>query len=166
MMTIDREFLVLQLEYTRWASERSLEAARELTGAELERDLRNSYGGVLGTLVHLFQSDRVWLSRLQGRPRTTFADDGEKWDLDSLAVAWAKLGNEYQAWAASVTDAHSVLNYVNLAGKPGSLPLWQVIMHVVNHATYHRGQITTLLRQLGHKPIATDLHVFYLSRTS
>ena len=163
-MKIDPEFLALHLEYSRWASERSLEAARELTADELSRDLRNSHGGVLGTLLHLFYGDRVWLSRLQGAPRSTFADPDEDYTLDTLAPAWANVADQFRGWAANVTDAEAMLHYLNLAGKPGSLPVWQVILHVVNHASYHRGQITTMLRQLGHTPVATDLHVFYLTR--
>ncbi|HYP08575.1 MAG TPA: DinB family protein [Bryobacteraceae bacterium] len=163
-MKIDSEFLVLQLDYTRWANEHSLEAARALSEEELTRDLGNSYGGVLGTLLHIFHADRVWLSRLEGRPRATMADEGESWTLPSLAVAWADIAERYRAWASNVTDAQAILEYKNLAGKPGSLPLWQVIMHVVNHGTYHRGQITTMVRQLGKPPISTDLHIFYLTR--
>ena len=163
-MKIDAAFLALQLEYSRWASERSMEAAQALTDNEPARDLRNSHGGVLGTLVHLFQSDRVWLSRLQGRPRSTFADEGESWTLETLSSVWTNVADGYREWAANVQDSEAILEYVNLAGKPASMPLWQVILHVVNHATYHRGQITTMLRQLGHKPVSTDLHVFYLSQ--
>jgi uncharacterized damage-inducible protein DinB len=163
-MKIDSEFLALQLEYSRWASERSLTAARQLSHEELTRDLGNSHGGVLGTLVHVFSADRVWLSRLQGAPRSTFSDPGEDWTLDTLATAWANVADEFRQWAEGLTDAEAILDYVNLAGKPGSMPLWQIVMHVVNHATYHRGQITTMLRQLGRPPVATDLHVFYLSR--
>jgi uncharacterized damage-inducible protein DinB len=163
-MKIDADFLHLQLEYSRWASERSLDAARGLTVDELSRDLGNSYGGVLGTLQHIFLADRVWLSRLRGNPRTTFKDPEEAWTLDEMAAAWAKVADEYSDWTATVADAEAILHYVNLQGKPGAIPLWQVILHIVNHASYHRGQITTMLRQLGKTPVSTDLHVFYLNR--
>jgi uncharacterized damage-inducible protein DinB len=163
-MKIDSDFLKLQLEYSRWASERSLDAARVLSVEELERDLGNSYGGVLGTLQHVFLSDRVWLSRLRGNPRSSFKDDGEVWTLEETASAWAKVADEFREWASGVSDPESILHYKNLQGKPGAMPIWQVILHVVNHASYHRGQITTMLRQLGKTPVSTDLHVFYLSR--
>jgi uncharacterized damage-inducible protein DinB len=164
MMKIDREFLGLHLEYTRWASERSIEAARALTEEELQRDLENSYGGVLGTLLHVFQGDRIWLSRLRGAPRFTLGDPEEQWTLDTLSQAWQQVANGYREWLAGVEDLESILHYKNLAGQSHALPLWQVILHVVNHATYHRGQVTTMLRQLGYSPIGTDLHVFYLAR--
>jgi uncharacterized damage-inducible protein DinB len=163
-MKIDRDFLCLQLDYTRWASERTMNAARALTPQELAKDLGNSYGGVAGTLEHIFQADRVWLSRVEGTPRSTLFDPEETWTLDSLSEQWADVAARWRVWAEHTDDFGAVLRYKNLAGQSHELPLWQLVMHVVNHATYHRGQITTMLRQLGHEPIGTDLHVFYLSR--
>jgi len=54
-----------------------------------------------------------------------------------------------------------VIKYRNTAGTPFEGPLWPMLQHVVNHSSYHRGQIATLLRQLGAKPMATDLIVFH-----
>jgi uncharacterized damage-inducible protein DinB len=163
MTKIDAEFLALQLEYSRWASERSVQAARALSEEELAKDLGNSQGGVLSTLAHIYQADRIWLSRLKGTPRFTLSDTAESWTLDSLAGAWAKTADEFREWLPGAGDLRAVLQYTNLAGQEHRLPVWQVILHVVNHGTYHRGQITTMLRQLGYTPIATDLHVFYLT---
>jgi uncharacterized damage-inducible protein DinB len=164
MTKIDAAFLGLQLDYSRWASERSLEAARPLTEEELARDVGTSYGGVLGTLAHVFQADRIWLSRLQGAPRFALADPDETWTLDALAEAWTRTADGWREWVSGVSDFEKVLDYKNLAGQSHSLPLWQVVLHVVNHGTYHRGQVTTMLRQLGYAPVSTDLHLFYLSR--
>ncbi|HYI95398.1 MAG TPA: DinB family protein [Bryobacteraceae bacterium] len=164
MTKIDKEFLALQLDYSRWASERTLQAARSLTHEELTRDLGDSYQGVLGTLAHIFQADRIWLSRLRGSPRFTLSDPSEIWTLDGLAEAWPLTADGYRDWLYGVKDLQTILPYRNLAGQSHALPVWQVVLHVVNHATYHRGQVTTMLRQLGYPAVATDLHVFYLSR--
>lgn len=163
MMKIDPDFLRLQLDYSRWASERSLEAASALNDEELNRDLGVSYKGVFGTLLHVFQADRIWLSRLRGSPRFSLAEPDESWTLPTLTDGWRNIADGYADWITGVTDAEANLCYKNLAGQDYSLPVWQVVMHIVNHATYHRGQITSMLRQLGYSPIATDLHVFYLS---
>ena len=165
MMKIDREFLALQLRYSQWASERSLDAASPLNEEELNRDLNNSHGGVLGTLVHVYQGDRIWLSRLTGNPRSTLADAGESWTMEALRKAWMENHARFQEWIKTA-DPEQILHYKNLAGVPGSLPIWKVILHVVNHASYHRGQITTMLRQLGQSPVSTDLHTFYLQDVS
>jgi len=162
-MKIDSALLKTQLDYTWWASDRLLDAARSLTEEELDRDLGNSFRSVLGTLVHIFQGDRIWLSRLAGSPRVTLADPDETWTLDSLQSAWVELHLAWIDWAGSVEDVEKILNYLNLAGKPMAMPIWQVVFHVVNHGTYHRGQITTMLRQLGSTPVGTDLHSYYMS---
>lgn len=166
MTKIDAEFLALQLAYSRWASERSLEAARALNEEELARDLGNSHGSVLGTLLHVYQADRIWLSRLTGAPRFTLSNTGESWTLDTLAEAWAGTAAGFREWLSRAGDLQAILQYRNTAGQENELPVWQVILHVVNHATYHRGQITTMLRQLGYAPVPTDLHVFYLTLAS
>jgi len=162
-MKIDSSLLKTQLDYSYWASDRILDASRPLPEDELARDLGNSFGGVLGTLVHIFQADRIWLSRVSGSPRPTLADDEEKWALDSLQNAWLNVHLGWIDWAGSLDDVEKILEYTNLAGKRMKLPLWQLVFHVVNHGTYHRGQITTMLRQLGASPVSTDLHNYYLS---
>ena len=162
-MKIDSALLKTQLDYSYWASDRLLDAARPLAEEELARDLGNSFGGVLGTLVHIFEADRLWLSRVAGSPRFTLADAEERWTIDSLQSAWVDVHLGWIDWAGSVDEVEEPLYYVNLAGKAYQLPLWQVVFHVVNHGTYHRGQITTMLRQLGFSPVSTDLHNYYLS---
>jgi uncharacterized damage-inducible protein DinB len=162
-MHIDSKFLFDHLEYSRWATERSMDSARPLTEEERTRYMYVSHRSVLGTLVHIYEADRIWFSRLLGSPRFTLSDQGENYTLDGLAVAWKKLTDEFIAWISVLTDeeVESTLKYVNIQGIPGELKIWQVVLHVVNHATYHRGQVTTMLRQLNHTPIITDLAAYY-----
>jgi uncharacterized damage-inducible protein DinB len=162
-MKIDSDLLKLQLNFTHWASDRLLEAARPLEEDELRRDLGNSFGGVLGTLVHIFQADRIWLSRVKGPPRMTLGDVDEYWTLDTLKNAWAGVHAGWIEWATTVENVERILDYVNLAGQVNRLVVWETVFHVVNHGTYHRGQITTMLRQLGYTPVSTDLHSYYQS---
>jgi uncharacterized damage-inducible protein DinB len=162
-MRIDAKFLVDHLAYSQWASERCIEAVRPLTSEEQNRHMYTSHQSVLGTLVHIYQSDRVWLSRLSGSPRFTLADLDEVFTLDSLAEAWKKLSGDFQNWAGALSDeaVDSILKYVNLQGNHYQQPVWKLVLHVVNHASYHRGQVTTLLRQLNHIPAVTDLAAYY-----
>ncbi len=162
-MEIDAKFLVDHLAYSKWASDRSMESVRPLSVEEQTRYMYTSHHGVLETLVHIYQADRIWLSRLVGKPRFTLADPGETFTLDSLAEAWNKTHTDCQTWTAALLedDVTATLKYVNIQGHPYELPIWQVILHMVNHATYHRGQITTMLRQLNHNPVVTDLAAYY-----
>jgi uncharacterized damage-inducible protein DinB len=69
---------------------------------------------------------------------------------------------EQRTFLEAVTDERlrTVVSYLNLQGQRWEYPLWRQMLHVVNHSTYHRGQLTTMLRQLGAQPAPTDLLVF------
>jgi uncharacterized damage-inducible protein DinB len=84
--------------------------------------------------------------------------------LSSLRESWTEQERNLRAFFEIVDDAgmQKVIAYRSLAGVESASPLWQMLQHVVNHATYHRGQLTTLLRQLGAAPPkSTDMIVFY-----
>jgi uncharacterized damage-inducible protein DinB len=87
-------------------------------------------------------------------------------DVASLRETWSKLDQRLLAFAASLTqaDLDRVFEYKTLRFGLYTNPLWQSMMHVINHGTYHRGQVTTLLRQLGAQPILLDLMHFYRER--
>ena len=163
MMTIDSHFLQGHVAYSRWATFKLIDAARSLSEEQLRRDLGNSFGGVLATLTHIYAADRIWLSRLRGTPRFTLLDDGEEFTLDQLAAAWPQVNDGLAAYL-DTAQVGGDLHWTNLQGKKAHLPVWQVLLHVVNHATYHRGQITTMIRQLGGAAVSTDLIYYYVER--
>ena len=91
------------------------------------------------------------------------------WDLstlDGIRTHWDEIERQRTEYLEQLTpDAlHDVLSYRTLKGDPFSNPLWQLLRHVVNHSTYHRGQVTTMLRQLGAATVSMDMIVFYRER--
>jgi uncharacterized damage-inducible protein DinB len=126
-------------------------------------NLKGSFATLYDTVVHLYQADRVWLDRLEGRPSGQLSDyesPGCMWDL---ATEWREIQGRLLAIGQSLEagDVETIINYRNLAGQPFSTPVWQVILHVVNHGTHHRGQVVTMLRQLGQTPNNIDLVRFH-----
>jgi uncharacterized damage-inducible protein DinB len=81
---------------------------------------------------------------------------------DAVRARWSEVESEQRSFLEAVTAERllTVLRYVNLQGQTWQYPLWRQMVHVVNHSTYHRGQLATMLRQLGARPIPTDLLVF------
>jgi uncharacterized damage-inducible protein DinB len=149
--------------YSRWASMRLLDACRPVPEEELRQDVGCSFGTVLDTLEHIFWGDRLWLSRLTGSARTTLNDPGERYSVVELAPAWRAVLDQLQQFSAAA-DPEALCRHRNLSGAYFEIPNGQIILHVVNHATYHRGQVATMLRQLGHAPHPTDLIVYYRER--
>jgi uncharacterized damage-inducible protein DinB len=88
--------------------------------------------------------------------------------LDFVVGEWPRLQAKWEAWADASTDAdmaRQVTFKSRFVGNAG-LPAWQIVMHVVNHGTLHRGQIVGMLRQLGVKPPATDILFYYYEQTT
>ena len=159
----------LLVEYHLWARARLIAAVAALSTEQFTRELGSSFGSVRDTMAHLYGADEVWLERWRGGsprglpPATRFPD------LASLQAAWAELDPKLRAFVAGLDAAGlaRALTYQAFNGQTATLPYWQMLQHVVNHGSYHRGQVTTLLRQLGTKPgQGTDLVAFYRERAS
>jgi uncharacterized damage-inducible protein DinB len=161
-MSVSAAAIRTHIDYTCWASLRLLNAAAQLTPEELTRDFGTADGSVLGTLAHLFGADRVWLARLSGGPPASFVTDADR-DLAAIQTGWPAVLERWKTWAADLTDEQALapLAYHDLKGRPWQQPLWQLVLHVVNHGTHHRGQVSGFLRSLGHAPPPVDLIYYY-----
>ena len=164
-MSVSASALRTLIDYTAWASQRLVEAAARLSPDELNRDFQTADRSVLETLVHVFAADRLWLSRLAGGPNPGFISDADR-SLAVLQNDWPALHQRGKQWADGLTDDQALreVAYHDMKGRPWSQPLWQLVLHVVNHGTHHRGQVSGFLRTLGHTPPALDLVFFYRER--
>lgn len=160
-MSVPVDTLRTHLRYAAWASARIVEAAAALTPEELTRDFRSADKHVLGTLVHVYAADRVWLRRIQGAPAAPFLEPDTDMHLSVLQRDWPAVLERWQAWAAALDDARGLAHYQDLQGRAHATPLWQIVLHVVNHGTHHRGQAAAMIRAMGHTPPPLDLIRFY-----
>ena len=152
------------LEYHYWATDRMLAAVEPLDPDRFTRDLGSSFRSVRDTLSHLQGAEWIWLSRLQGTSPTTWLPHERFPDPSAVRAAWAETEAGFRALVGGLDEAglERVIEYRLLSGQPGASRTWHLVQHVVNHATYHRGQVTTMLRQLGAAPPKSlDLITFY-----
>jgi uncharacterized damage-inducible protein DinB len=149
-------------DYNRWANARALSSARSLTDEEFGRDLGNSFPSVRDTLAHILGSEWIWLMRWKGTSPPALLDAGLFPTLPDLEKRWTEVERDQRDFVdrASPSDLLTMISYVNTRGETWSYSLGIMMQHVVNHSSYHRGQITTMLRQLGQIPAATDLLLF------
>jgi uncharacterized damage-inducible protein DinB len=162
-MSVPAETIRTHLRYTAWASKLIVDAASTLTEEELTRDFKSADKSVLGTLVHVFAADRVWLGRIQGTPPAKFIDPETDMKLSVLENDWPKVLEGWQQWADSIDDFTRKFAYKDLAGNSYESPHWQVVLHVVNHGTHHRGQASAMIRSMGYTPPKLDLIFYYRS---
>ncbi len=164
-MSVSSETLRTHVDYHAWASRRLVEAAAHLSSEELHRDFRTADRSVLDTLVHIFAADRLWLRRMEGLPFQGYSSDADR-SLAVLQNDWPALMERWREWAASLSEVQIAepLAYTDLKGRAWSQPVWQLVLHVVNHGTHHRGQVSGFLRSMGHIPPALDLIHYYRER--
>jgi uncharacterized damage-inducible protein DinB len=163
LMTMTVDVLRSHLNYTAWASSRLVNAASALSPQELMRDFGTANHNVLGTLVHVYAGDRIWLGRIEGNPPARFIVPEQDMHLAVLQNDWPALLGRWKQWGALLTEdsIQREISYKDSKGNPYVTPVWQIVLHVVNHGTHHRGQVSGFLRAMGHTPPPLDLRVYY-----
>jgi uncharacterized damage-inducible protein DinB len=155
-------------DYNSWANHRTLEACAALNDEQFTRDLHSSFRSVRDTLVHIMLVKWLWRERWLGRSPDKYPPASDFPNLESVRQRWAEIERNLLDYVAALKpeDIDRVITHKTTAGVPQSAPLSQMLQHLVNHGTYHRGQVATMLRQLDAKPIGTDLILFYRERAA
>lgn len=155
-------------DYNSWANQRSVGAAEKLSNEQFTRPMGSSFSSVRDTLAHIYGAEWIWLERFQGRSPSALPNVNQFHDAQILRETWLELEQRLLSFVAGLTrsDLDRQMEYKTLRFGVYTNPMWQSMLHLVNHGTYHRGQVTTLLRQLGAQPVLLDLMHFYRERTT
>ena len=150
-------------QFNAWANRRMFEATAGLTDEELARDLKSSFPSLRDTLVHIVGAEWVWLTRWQGTSPTSLPTSKSGLTHAQIVEWWREIDSERAAFLKSLapSEIDRVIAYTNFAGVNYAFPLWQMLRHLVNHSSYHRGQVMTMLRQLGKPAVQTDMILMY-----
>jgi uncharacterized damage-inducible protein DinB len=170
-ITMNKDDVELLFEYDRWATGSVLQAASKLSAEQFTRDLGGSFRSVRDTLVHIVSGEWGWLkifkepalssafvTDLWTRIGTTF-DPNAYCDIAAVQLKWTEVEREQIEFVNCVTDESL---RTMLPVRTTHLSLAHLMQHMANHSTYHRGQVSMMMRQLGGEPVATDFARFLL----
>ncbi len=150
---MNRADLTTLVDYHYWARDRLLDAVEPLTPEQFTRDLGSSFKSIRDTVAHVHAAEWAWYSRWQGMSPTALLPADRFPDLAAARAAWSDLERDVRAYFDRLgDDVGRVIDYKLLNGSTGPSPLWQMLQHVVNHASHHRGQGTNMPRQAGAAP--------------
>ncbi|MCO6498485.1 MAG: hypothetical protein J5I50_12580 [Chitinophagaceae bacterium] len=159
--------VLLQLAaYRKWANKLVIERLRELPEEVITKDMGDSFGGIQNTLFHLLESDYIWWDRVHLKEIITAPSAEFKTDFKQLS---AEVLRSADSWVGFIEEASEnrlqhVFEYRNSKREACKQPLYEVLLHLMNHQTYHYGQIITILRLQGvDKLPATDFIRFVRS---
>jgi uncharacterized damage-inducible protein DinB len=154
--------------YNRWATERVLDTAEQLTPEQLHMPGEAGHGSIHNTLLHLISTQRSWLSWWDG---SLPAEEAYRFrlnptdypDLTSLRQAWEELERDTQAFVSRLSDAdlERVYEMPLPDGSRFQMSLWKMMLHLANHGTQHRSEVAAVLTSFGCSPGGLDL-LFYL----
>ena len=159
--------LQTMIDYHYWARDRLLDALEPLTADQYNRDLGSSFKSIRETATHIYAAEWAWYQRWHGESPTALLATDRFADLAALRQAWSSHEAKMRAFIDGLRDGDvaRIIEFKLFNGTGGASPIGQMVQHVVNHASYHRGQITTMLRQLGAQPgKSMDMIAYFRTR--
>lgn len=151
------------LDYNYWANARLWRALLQVTPEQFTAKNTSSHGSLRGTLVHTLFAEMIWRRRLQGEQMpSSFPVETDFPTPQSLHDAWVADEQQMRSFLETLTDEflQSTLEYKNTKGVPFKNVAWNILAHVVNHATQHRAEAAAMLTDFGHSPGDVDM-IFY-----
>ena len=153
--------------YNAWANRKLFDAAAALSAELYHRDLRSSFGSIHGTLAHIVWAEQLWLHRWLGRANPAVAQGKDLETLAAVRGRWEEIETERRGFLKGFADTRFSETRTVTPSTGGEFrhTFHEMFAHVVDHSSYHRGQVVTMLRQVGVVPPVTGL-IFYYRNTN
>jgi uncharacterized damage-inducible protein DinB len=155
--------------YNIWANNKIIYWIQQLSEAQWKTELTSSFPSVEATCLHIAGAEKIWLERWIGQKEIHFLTASFNGSKDDLISIWQKASNDITTFIVDLPeqDLSNRFGFTRLNGDAFTMQFYQSIAHVLNHSTYHRGQLITLLRQVGFTQVAsTDLLNYFLESQS
>ena len=157
------DYLRMLMRYKAWANELVFAVAAKLPESELTAPRKIVFGSMLRTLNHVYAMDEVWRAHLEGRSHDYTTRNPEACPpFDQLRDAQRAMDAWWVDYARALPEEkhEEVVSFRFIGGGPGAMTRRDILLHVANHGTYHRGNVASMMYQAGAQPPTTDLPVF------
>ena len=153
-------------DYNAWANRRIFEALAKLPAEQYARDLKSSFGSIHGTVCHIVWAEQLWLHRWVAKPAPSTPQGQDLAGLAEARARWEAIETERAAFLAGFPEPRlrDGVTIQPTGGGSYTHPFRQMFLHTVDHSSYHRGQVVTMLRQLGVKPPSAGMMGFFRER--
>lgn len=156
---MNKNDIVYMYNYNRWANAKILDAVSKLTPEQFTRDLHSSHRSVRDTLAHILAAEWIWLERWNGTSPKALLDPSDFPTVESIRSRLTEVEDGCRKFISGLDDQslQKVVAYTNTKGEEWKYTLGHMLQHVATHSSYHRGQVITMLRQLGAEAVSVDL---------
>ncbi|GAB2698297.1 DinB family protein [Mucilaginibacter koreensis] len=160
-----KDYFAVLAAYNRWADQKAMNWLSAIDHEAWQRLNPSSFSSVRQTAIHIASAEKIWVDFWTGTATPVYLSAVFSGDKDELIAIWRKAGEDLVNFISNYpeNELDRPVNFVYPNGSTGQMPYYQSFAHVVNHSTYHRGQLITLLHQVGFSELSsTDLATFYL----
>ncbi|MBX9966129.1 DinB family protein [Priestia aryabhattai] len=155
-------------DYHVWANQKTFDRLKELSEDIYEKEIQSVFPSISQVMAHMYVSDNLWLNFISGEKFDEASASADQWReqietkrIEEVEMMFVDLSNRYKAFLNRQEDIETVFVLeTSFAGRLETR-LSDIVEHVVNHGTYHRGNITAMLRQMSHPGVMTD-YILYL----
>lgn len=157
------EVLKQMAGYNLWANQLMVNKMRNLPDQLIDKAVISSFNSIRSTVYHSWSAEDIWLQRLMSTPQPVWAESIFKGSFNDACANWMVISIALEHFVTNCTNSElsATLRYIDFQMKEHDTPVYQILMHVFNHATYHRGQLITLLRKVGETEVPrTDFIVY------
>jgi uncharacterized damage-inducible protein DinB len=149
---MNRDYLQQIANYNYWADSKIIEWLHQVNDQQWDQEITSSFSSISKTAIHIVSAEKYWVDHWMHTPEPKFLSMEFKGTRNELIGIW----NRSSADFSTVVESYPKENYLQAVpfkypkgGGMGQMAFWQTVVHAINHSTYHRGQLVTLLRQVG-----------------
>ncbi|MBE9583324.1 DinB family protein [Mucilaginibacter sp. JRF] len=153
-------------EYNSWANDRAISWLKQIDEEQWERKTTSSFASIRETAIHITSAEKIWADFWTKVPEHVYLSAGFNGTKDELIEIWQKASKDVKTHLENYPEDEfeRKVTFVYPRGGEGQMEFWQTFSHMINHSTYHRGQLVTLLRSSGFTDLSnTDLATYYLT---
>ena len=156
------------LQYNLWANGKIVEILANVDEKLFDTEIKSSFPTIRKTLHHIWDAEQIWFTRIKGQEATTWPSASFKGGNEDLLKGFTESSKKLSDFIATKDRGYldQVITYKNTKGAEFSNPIEDILFHVVNHASFHRGQIVTMLRELGFDKFPPQDLIAYLRQQS
>lgn len=161
-----KQILTSFARYERWANEQQLDVICTLTEEQQQREIQSSFPSIQKTCMHVWDASSIWWQRLQRHEQIMVPSLSFHPSMKDIENGILHQNDQWINWIEAATDAdlEAFLPYKNMKGEHHQQPVKDILLHLNNHGTYHRGQLVTMLRQVGAVDIPQTDYIVYARR--
>jgi uncharacterized damage-inducible protein DinB len=161
---MNKEYFTGLADYNSWANQIAIEWLNQINDQQWSQIITSSFPSIRQTAIHMASAEKIWVDFWENEPEPVYLSAGFKGTKNELIAIWEKASAGLKNFVETLPE-EDYLHQVTFrypSGREGQMEFWQTFSHAINHATYHRGQLVTLLRQAGFSSFtSTDLATYY-----